>query len=223
MSDQDRPERTGSAERGERADAARSRPERADAARNRRAIMRATEELLAAHSPAEVSVERIAAAAGVGKATVFHRFGSRAELMQAVAHERAGALRSAVLDGPPPLGPGAPPRERLMAFLDALIDHASHSIGLLTAAEHAMLTSKSPATATRQEHPVYVFWHGHITALLAAAKPGLDAELQAHLLLGTLHDPPVGRLLHEGQTERVRRSLRQLADGLISGPAIPVS
>jgi AcrR family transcriptional regulator len=192
------------------------RPERADAARNRRAIMRATEELLAAHSPAEVSVERIAAAAGVGKATVFHRFGSRAELMQAVAHERTGALRSAVLDGPPPLGPGAPPSERLMAFLDALIGHASRSIGLLTAAEHAMLTSKNP-TATRQEHPVYVFWHGHIAALLAAAKPGLDAELQAHLLLGVLHDPPVGKLLQEGQAERVRQSLRQLANGLISG------
>jgi AcrR family transcriptional regulator len=191
-----------------------ARPERADAARNRRAIMAATERLLAAHSPAEVSVERIAEAAGVGKATVFHRFGSRAELMQAVAHERAGALRAAVLDGPPPLGPGAPPRERLMAFIDALMDHASRSIGLLTAAEHALLTSKNP-DAARQENPVYVFWHGHITALLAAARPGLDAEFHAHVLLGALHEAPVARLLRDGQVERVRQSLRQLASALI--------
>jgi AcrR family transcriptional regulator len=190
------------------------RPERADAARNRRAIMSATEELLAVHSPAEVSVERIAEAAGVGKATVFHRFGSRAELMQAVAHERAAALREAVLDGPPPLGPGAPPRDRLMAFIDALMDHASRSVGLLTAAEHAALTSKAPQ-ASRQENPVYVFWHGHITALLAAAKPGLDAEFHAHVILGSLHEAPIARLLRDGQVERVRQSLRQLAAALI--------
>jgi AcrR family transcriptional regulator len=189
------------------------RPERADAARNRRAIMTATEELLAVHPPAEVSVERIAAAAGVGKATVFHRFGSRAELMQAVAHERAGALRLAVLDGPPPLGPGAPPRERLMAFIDALMEHASRNMGLLTAAEHAMLTSKSP-DAARPENPVYVFWHGHITALLAAAKPGLDAEFHAHVMLGALHEPAVARLLRDGQIDRVRHSLKQLAAAL---------
>ena len=37
------------------------RPERADAARNRRAIMKATEELLAVHPPAQVSVERLGA------------------------------------------------------------------------------------------------------------------------------------------------------------------
>src|SRR5271154_1063399 len=74
---------------------------RADAARNRRAIMTATEELLAQYEPGEVSIERIAAAAGVGKATVFHRFGSRAELLQAVAHERTESLRIAIMDGPP--------------------------------------------------------------------------------------------------------------------------
>ena len=189
------------------------RPERADAARNRRAIMKATEELLAVHPPAQVSVERIAAAAGVGKATVFHRFGSRAELMQAVAHERAAALRLAILDGPPPLGPGAPPRERLMAFIDAVMEHASRNMGLVSAAEHAALTSKTPASA-HQENPVYVFWHGHITALLAAARPGLDAEFHAHVILGSLHEAPVARLLRDGQAERVRESLKQLAAAL---------
>ena len=151
--------------------------------------------------------------AGVGKATVFHRFGSRAELMQAVAHERAAALRLAILDGPPPLGPGAPPRERLMAFIDAVMEHASRNMGLVSAAEHAALTSKAPASA-HQENPVYVFWHGHITALLAAARPGLDAEFHAHVILGSLHEAPVARLLRDGQAERVRESLKQLAAAL---------
>lgn len=40
------------------------RRERADATRNRRAILRATEELLASQPPEQVSMERIAAAAG---------------------------------------------------------------------------------------------------------------------------------------------------------------
>jgi len=193
------------------------RPERADAARNRRAIMRATEELLREYEPAEVSIERVAAVAGVGKATVFHRFGSRAGLMQAVAHERAEALHQAALGGPPPLGPGAPPRARLLAFLDALVDLASRSSSLLTAQEHAALTSKT-AAANRHENPVYLFWHEHIASLIAEARPDLDAKLLAHMMLGSLHDIPVARLLREGNAARVAAGYRQLATSLL-GPS----
>src|SRR5438094_10655888 len=96
------------------------RRERADAARNRRAILRATEDLLARHGPEHVSIEQVAAAAGVGKGTVFHRFGSRAGLMRALAEERIRSFQDNCAAGPPPLGPGAQPRERLVAFLDAV-------------------------------------------------------------------------------------------------------
>ncbi len=54
------------------------RKERSDAARNRRAILDAADALLAAHGSEHVSIDQIAAAAGVGKGTIFHRFGSRA-------------------------------------------------------------------------------------------------------------------------------------------------
>ena len=178
--------------------------------------MRAAEELLQRYEPAEVSIERVAAAAGVGKATVFHRFGSRAELMRALALERAGTLHEATLNGPPPLGPGAPPADRPMAFLDALIDLASRNTNLLTAQEHAALTSKSGATS-REENPVYVFWHDHVATLITAAKPGLDADLLAHMLLGSMHDAPIAGLLREGHAARVTASMRQLADALL-GP-----
>lgn len=186
--------------------------ERADAARNRRAIMAATEELLARYEPSQVSIERIAAAAGVGKATVFHRFGSRAELMRTLMNDRAEALRAAVLDGPPPLGPGAPPRERLLAFTDALVELASRTIGLLTAAEQATLASGD----TQQQNPVHVFWYGHVAALLGSAKPGVDAELQAHVILGTLHEQAFVRLLRDGESRRVAAALRQLVAALVS-------
>ena len=50
---------------------------------------------------------------------MFHRFGNRNGLMYALMVQRAQALEEAVTAGPPPLGPGAPDRDRLLAFLDA--------------------------------------------------------------------------------------------------------
>lgn len=185
------------------------RPERADAARNRRAIVQAAEDLLQRYEPAQVSIERVAAQAGVGKATVFHRFGSRAELLAALMTERAEALRTATLSGPPPLGPGALPRERALAFLDGLVDLATRNTGLLTAQEHAALNSKN-ASGGRQEHPVYRFWHGHLAGLVAEARPDIDADLLAHVMLASLHADPIARLLRSGESQRVAAGLRQL-------------
>src|SRR3546814_9559948 len=61
-------------------------------------------------------MEAVAASAGVGKATVFRRFGNRAGLMTAVLDHTEAEWQAAVISGPPPLGPGAPPMERLLAF-----------------------------------------------------------------------------------------------------------
>jgi AcrR family transcriptional regulator len=188
--------------------------ERADAARNRRAILVAAEDLLRRHEPGQVTVEQVAVAAGVSKATVFHRFASRTGLMRALMEERAEALRGAVTSGPPPLGPGAPPAERLAAFLDAVIALASRNAGLLTAHEHAVATRKDTA-GEREANPVYLFWHDHAAALIAQARPGLDADLLAHLLLGSLHTDAVAGLIRDGQAGRVRASMRVLATTLL--------
>ncbi|WP_201260862.1 TetR/AcrR family transcriptional regulator [Embleya scabrispora] len=196
------------------------RPERADAARNRRAILRATEELLARHRPEQISMEQVAAAAGVGKGTVFHRFGSRMGLMEALMAERALALTEAVTTGPPPLGPGAPPRERLLAFLDAIVDVVARNKGLMAALGHAASTAPKaaadPTEDPRTAHPVYGFWHGHIADLLAARRPDLDGETQAHLLLAGLQSQSVLRLLERGEGERVAAAVRTLAEALLT-------
>lgn len=184
--------------------------ERADAARNRRAILLATEELLGRHRPDEVTVEQVAAAAGVGKGTVFHRFGSRMGLMVALMQERAFGLRDAVENGPPPLGPGPPPRERLLAFLDAVVDVVGRNKGLLAALGQAV----SPRVHG-DDHPVYTFWHGHISELIAAERPDLDAPLLADLLLAGLQAEPILRLLERGETERLARGLRTLAAAIL--------
>lgn len=194
--------------------------ERADAARNRRAILAAAENLLRRHEPDQVTIDQVAAAAGVGKATVFHRFASRAGLMRALMEERAQALHEAVTSGPPPLGPGAPPGERLTAFLDAVTGLATRNAGLLTAHEHALATRKDTASG-REANPVYLFWHDHTSALIAQARPGLDADLLAHVLLGSLHTDVVARLIRDGQAGRVQACMRTLAATLLGASDPP--
>ncbi|GGU63496.1 TetR family transcriptional regulator [Streptomyces albospinus] len=194
------------------------RRERADAVRNRRAILLATEELLAHHRPEKISMEQVAAAAGVGKGTVFHRFGNRMGLMRALMEERAYALREAVTDGPPPLGPDACPRERLLAFLDAAVDVIARNKGLLAALGHAVTTSQQPPDERPGTHPVHAFWHAHISTLIAAQRPDLDAELLAHLLLGGLQSDAVLRLLERGESARLAASLRTLVTAALDAP-----
>jgi AcrR family transcriptional regulator len=186
-------------------------PERADAARNRRAILAATENLLTRHRPSDVTIEQVAQAAGVGKGTVFHRFGSRNGLMIELMRERAVGLNEAVEHDPPPLGPGAPPRERLLAFLDAVVDVVGRNKGLLAA-----LGQVVPPRSAGEHHPIYETWHGHITTLIAARRPDLDAPMLADLLLAGLHAEPILRLFEHGETDRLKRALRFLADAVLT-------
>ena len=79
--------------------------ERADARRNRLAVLCAAERLFAAHGVGNVSMEAVAAAAGVGKGTLFRRFGDRAGLARALLDESERRLQDGFLHGPPPLGP----------------------------------------------------------------------------------------------------------------------
>ena len=91
-------------------------PERADAARNRRARARGRRAAVRARRPSCVTMEAVAAEAGVGKGTVFRRFGDRASLARAIISEHETGLQEGMIRGPAPLGPGAPARERLNAF-----------------------------------------------------------------------------------------------------------
>jgi AcrR family transcriptional regulator len=91
-------------------------PERADAARNREAILAAALRLVETHGVDCVTMDTVAAEAGVGKGTLFRRFENREGLMAAVLDRSEAAWQASVLSGPPPLGPGAPPMERLLAF-----------------------------------------------------------------------------------------------------------
>lgn len=67
-------------------------------------------------------MEDLARAAGVGKGTLYRRFPDRASIAVALLDEHERTLQERLLRGPPPLGPGAPPAERLAAFYAAMVD-----------------------------------------------------------------------------------------------------
>jgi AcrR family transcriptional regulator len=96
--------------------------ERRDAARNRDALLAAADGLIGECGVEAVTMEAVASRAGVGKGTVFRRFESREGLMAAVLNRSETAFQAAILSGSPPLGPGAGPMERLLAFGHARIE-----------------------------------------------------------------------------------------------------
>src|SRR6201988_2166548 len=97
-------------------------PERADAARNRRHLLGVAREMLAEQGADTLTKDALAERAGLGKGTVFRRFGTRAGIFHALLDDDERAFQEQVLSGPPPLGPGAPPRDRLIAYGRARID-----------------------------------------------------------------------------------------------------
>jgi AcrR family transcriptional regulator len=184
------------------------RRERADAARNRERVLVAARRLFAERGVAGVTMDEIARAAGVGKGTVFHRFGDRAGLALALLDDRERDLQEAVLHGHPPLGPGAPAGERLVAFLDALLDFTVEHAELLIAAD-------SGRPGGRYLTGAYESWHRHATLLLSELRPGSDAAMLAHLLLAPLAADLVRYLTEDAgvEVERVRAALRELSSG----------
>lgn len=175
--------------------------ERCDAQRNRRRIVAAALDLFATHPVEDVSVDQIAAAAGVGKGTVFRRFGDRAGLLRAVLNDSEAQFQESFIRGPAPLGPGAPARERILAFGPALLAMVDSHGELLRAAEGAR-------PAARLNHDVYAAYRAHLRLLIAEADPALDADYCADALLA-----PLAADLCLFQLRERGMSLSQLADG----------
>jgi AcrR family transcriptional regulator len=90
--------------------------ERADAARNRLQLLTTAREMLAEHGPDRLTMDALAERAGLGKGTVFRRFGTRAGIFRALLDDEERVFQQQVLSGPPPLGPGATALDRLIAY-----------------------------------------------------------------------------------------------------------
>ena len=176
-----------------------SAQERSDAARNREKILEAARRLVAEHGIERVSMDMLAAEAGVGKGTIFRRFGDRAGLAHALLDEHETALQEAFIRGGPPLGPGAPPAERLRAFGHAMVDQLEQHGEVILAAE-------SGSACARFRSPAFQAHRAHVTSLLVEIDPRLDAEYHADSLLAVLAADQYRHLRRErGMTvERIR-------------------
>uniref|UniRef100_A0AAU3GQJ6 TetR/AcrR family transcriptional regulator n=1 Tax=Streptomyces sp. NBC_01401 TaxID=2903854 RepID=A0AAU3GQJ6_9ACTN len=170
------------------------RKQRADATRNREAVLAAADALFArSDSPRSVSMDEVAAAAGVGKGTLFRRFGDRTGLIQALYEARVQPLREAVESGPAPLGPTTPPLERVPALLDAMLSFKMDNRHLSMALEEA--GSGSPYAAGH-----YTRWHGALEEMLQQIPAtAATAGFTAHALLAATRADLVEHLLGERQ------------------------
>jgi AcrR family transcriptional regulator len=180
-------------------------PERGDAARNRARVIEAAETLFCG-GVERVDMRDIAAQAGVGVGTLYRRFGDKASLVGNVLDRRATELQDAILGGPAPLGPGAPPDERLLAFLDALVDHTEAELTLIRA-----LDDLRPGA--RFSVGPYPAWRLHVMVLLEQIGGDYDPAWCAEALLAPLSP---GLYAHQRRergltTDEIKRHIAGLA------------
>jgi AcrR family transcriptional regulator len=183
--------------------------ERADAERNRRKILAAAARLVAEGTIEGLSMDRVAAAAGVGVGTVYRRFGDLGGLAHALIDQRERELQAAFLHGPAPLGPGASPDRRIRAFLHALVDRTEEQSALLLMAEMS--------TPRARFGGAYGVYHRHLAMLITQVRPAADAHFMADALLAPLaanlfvHQ----RREHAMETSRIKAGLDDLLRGLM--------
>ncbi|GAB3441216.1 TetR/AcrR family transcriptional regulator [Streptomonospora sediminis] len=188
------------------------RKPRADAARNREAVLGAADELFATcDRPEDVSMADIAAAAGVGKGTLFRGFGDRTGLIMELYQARSAPLRQALEDGPAPLGPATPPAERVPAVLDAVLCFKLDYRHLTLALEGAGLGS--PYSAGHYEG-----WHSVLRGMLDGIPGFSGAGFAAHALLAAVRADLLDHLVGAGHSrEHLRAELAAYTAKVLAG------
>jgi AcrR family transcriptional regulator len=156
--------------------------ERADAAHNRRLLLVTAREMVAEQGAGKLTMDGLAERAGLGKGTVFRRFGTRAGIFQALLDDDERHFQGQVLSGPPPLGPGAPPLDRLVAYgrarIEFLIGHREIARATLDGRQSVPAGSQTPMS------------RAHIRFLLGQLRLGCaDLDVLATQLTAALDGP----------------------------------
>jgi AcrR family transcriptional regulator len=185
-------------------------PLRADAARNRDRVLAAAEKLFAELGPTCVTMDAVAAEAGVGKGTVFRGFGDRAGLVMALLTEQERRLQEDIIRGPAPLGPGAPAVERLIAFGERLLEHFTQHGELIAAAESSV--------GARYRSAPFAVYRAHVQMLVREAAPDADWEYLGDALMASLRADHIRYLtnIRELPDERVAAGWAELVERLLS-------
>ncbi|MCS5497977.1 TetR/AcrR family transcriptional regulator [Cnuibacter physcomitrellae] len=178
------------------------RPERSDAARNRESLLETARRIIAAEGVDALTMDRLAADSGLGKGTVFRRFESKAGLFTALLDSTEKEFQRRYIFGPPPLGPGSPPVERLVAYGRERIRVFDTQSDLLREADApaAAFDPGASGAGTASE--------AHIAMLLRQSGADLDVPVTAFMLLAALR-----AVMVLPRDARQRIGVARLADG----------
>ena len=180
--------------------------ERSDAARNREALLAAAARLVENCGVDAVTMDNVAAEAGVGKGTVFRRFDSREGLMASLLNRSETEWQGLVIQGPPPLGPGAPPMDRLLAF-----GHSRMEVNL----QHAELI-RAAGRAGERSYAAVSFAAMHVRYLLSQLHVRGDLPLLATALMAPLEAPILDQVVLDGiPVDRVYEGWVDLAGRIV--------
>ncbi|MFE6775574.1 TetR/AcrR family transcriptional regulator [Streptomyces sp. NPDC057702] len=180
------------------------RVKRADARRNAEVLLRAAAEAFVA-SGVEVPIRDIAARAGVGTATIYRHFPTRADLIVAVYRHQVDALAEV---GPTLLETTGTPYAALARWIDQFVDFVATKQGLATVLQsddpcfdplHAyflerlvpacadLLAAATEAGEVRTDLDAYALMRG-VGGLCAGAgtNPRYDARQLVHVLVAGL-------------------------------------
>jgi len=181
--------------------------ERKDAARNRARILEAARRVCEEQGHEGFTMDAVAAEAGVGKGTLFRRFSDREGLAEALIDAPMREFQARVLEGPPPLGPGAPPDARLVAFAEEYVRFLAGHLPI------ALLAAAAPR---HRRFQAYGFLLVHLQLLVRESAPGLDAAATSQLLLGAMSAPVIGDALENGAgVDEVAAAMRAVAHGIV--------
>jgi AcrR family transcriptional regulator len=152
---------------------------RVDAVRNHRVIVQVAGDLLCHHGP-QVSMDAIASAAGVGKGTLFRRFGDRDGLIRAVVDERtakwwfeAGTRAADVT---------VPAKDRAIRLVEEMFELIVIRLRpLMTAVERTGCNPGGPLP----------HWGVQLAELIAEVRPQVDAVFLAKVIIGSMRSEMV--------------------------------
>lgn len=180
-----------------------SRPKRADARRNQEALLDAAAAVFVT-SGVEAPVREIAAKAGVGTATIYRHFPTRADLIVAVYRHQVESLAEA---GPALLADSATPHAALSRWIDQFVDFVVTKQGLAAVLQsedrcfdplHAyfvdrlvpvcqqLLDAAVGAGEILPGQSAYELMHGIGGVCAGGSRPGYDPRRIANLLVNGL-------------------------------------
>jgi AcrR family transcriptional regulator len=184
-----------------------NRAKRADARRNEETLLRAAAAVFVT-SGVEAPIRDIAARAGVGTATIYRHFPTRADLIIAVYRHQVEALAEA---GPALLEQSASPHAALGRWIDQFVDFLVTKLGLAAVLQsddpcfdplHSyfldrvlpvctrLLEAGAASGETRADVDAHELLRGVASLCVGGDKPGYDARRMVGLLIAGLRDHP---------------------------------